>query len=126
LGGATWAKGPRLSGIRFAIEDWRMPLSYIPVMSKPTNRNAASRNWTYLAVAWAWLLLVVGCNFSLVTIAGRDYNGVLLMAISCAGLATPLLVFAVRRGDLFARIAAAPALIPILFIIGDFIGRYRF
>ena len=90
------------------------------------NRDAVLRNWAYMAVAWAWLLLAVGCCFSLVTVAGGGYNGVLLMAVSSAGLAIPLLAFGVQRGGLLARIVAAAALVPVLFIVGDFIGRYHY
>ena len=88
-----------------------------------TPTSSASRGWGRLAVAWAWLFLVVGCAASLVTVAGGGYRGVLLTAISCAGIAAALLAFGICRGGLVARVFAVLGIAPFLFIVSEFIRR---
>jgi hypothetical protein len=68
--------------------------------------------------------LLVGCAASLVTGAG-GYEPVLRIAISCAGLGALLPAFALGRDGIVARIIAASGFLPLLFIVGDFIRRYR-
>jgi hypothetical protein len=87
--------------------------------------SPSSRAWAFIAVLWAWLLLPIGCGASLVTVARGGYDGVLLTAISCAGAAAILLTFAVLRGGMVARIFAALSLVPLVFIVSEFIRRYR-
>jgi hypothetical protein len=86
--------------------------------------SSASRAWARLAVAWAWLFLVVGCGASLVTVARGGYSGVLLTAISCAGVAAVLLAFGIWRGGIVARIFAILGIAPLFFIVSEFIHRY--
>ena len=86
--------------------------------------SSTSRAWARLGVAWAWLFLVVGCGASLVTVARGGYSGVLLTAISCAGIAAVLLAFGIWRGGIITRVFAVLGIAPIIFIVSDFIRRY--
>jgi len=59
-----------------------------------------------------------------VTVAKGGYGGVLLFAISCAGVAVGLLTIAVWRGTMATHILALPSIVPLLFILGDFLRRF--
>ena len=86
--------------------------------------SPASRAWARLAVAWAWLFLLVGCGASLITVARGGYSGLLLTAISCACIAAFLLAFAMWRGGVVCRVIAALGIAPFLFVVTEFIRRY--
>ena len=92
----------------------------------PTERvaSASTRAWARLAVAWAWLFLVVGCAASLITVARGGYRGVLLTAIACASGGVALLAFGIWRGGVVARVFAVLGIAPLLFIVSEFIRRY--
>jgi len=75
-----------------------------------------------MAVALAWLLLAAGMVAS--NISANDYTVVLLTAISCAGAAALLLIFAFWRGGLIIRVAAFFGLAPLIFIVCDFLRRF--
>ena len=90
------------------------------------NKRAVSsgiRDWARLAVAWAWLLLLVGCCLSLITVAHGVYAQVLLAAIWCAGVATLLLMFGILRGGVGTRVLAFLGIGPLLFIVSELLSR---
>jgi hypothetical protein len=93
--------------------------------NRAPQRFPPSRAWVIAALVWAWLILLAGCGASLLTVASGDYNGVLLTAVSCAAIAAVLLTFAGLRGHIVARIFAALGLVPISFIVGEFLLRYH-
>jgi len=86
--------------------------------------SPASLAWARLAVAWAWLFLLVGCGASLITVARGGYSGLLLTAISCVAIAAVLLAFGVWRGGILCRVFAGLGIAPFLFIVSEFIHRY--
>lgn len=87
--------------------------------ASPTSRSSAR-----LAIAWAWIFLAVGCGASLVTVAHGGYSSVLLTALSCAGLAAVLLAYGIWRGGIAARVFAVLGIVPLIFIVSEFIRRY--
>jgi hypothetical protein len=85
--------------------------------------SSTSRAWAFVAIAYAWLLLVVGCGAALVTVAHGGYTGVLRFAIFCAAIAAILLAFGILRGGKVARVFAVLGIAPFLFIVFEFISR---